>query len=120
LIPDLAAVGLLANVASPIDRQEAENAVQSLRMKLCPVEVRGPDDLNTAFQTFVNNRVQAVVVLVDAMFFNERERIAALAAAARLPAVYGFRDHLDAGALIGYRVDLADPFIPQRSTFTRF
>jgi putative tryptophan/tyrosine transport system substrate-binding protein len=44
----------------------------------------------------------------DAMFFNERPRIAALAAAARLPAVYGFRDHVDAGGLISYGVDLAE------------
>jgi glucan phosphoethanolaminetransferase (alkaline phosphatase superfamily) len=29
-------------------------------------------------------------------------RIAALAAAARLPAIYGFRDHVDAGGLASY------------------
>jgi putative ABC transport system substrate-binding protein len=110
LIPNLAEVGLLANVASPIDRREAESAAQSLGVKLIPVEVRRPDELNTAFQTFTNDQVQAVIVLVDAMFFNERQRIAALAAAARLPAVYGFRDHVDAGGLISYGVDLADNF----------
>jgi ABC-type uncharacterized transport system substrate-binding protein len=44
------------------------------------------------------------------MFFNERERIAALAAATRLPAVYAFRDHVDAGGLISYGVDLAACF----------
>jgi putative tryptophan/tyrosine transport system substrate-binding protein len=81
-----------------------------LRAKLLPVEVRSPDDLNSAFETLADDHVQAVVVLVDAMFFNERQRIAALAAAARLPAIYGFRDHVDAGGLISYGVDLADNF----------
>jgi putative ABC transport system substrate-binding protein len=44
------------------------------------------------------------------MLFNERDRIAALAATARLPAIYGFRDHVDAGGLISYGVNLAENF----------
>jgi putative ABC transport system substrate-binding protein len=112
LVPGLANAGLLLNVASPIvvERQEAESVAQSLGVKLLPVEVRRPDELDTAFQALVKGRTQAVIVLVDAMFFNERPRIAALAAAARLPAVYGFRDHVDAGGLISYGVDLAENF----------
>jgi putative ABC transport system substrate-binding protein len=60
--------------------------------------------------------VQAVIVLVDGMFFQERKRIAQLAASARLSAVYGFREHVDAGGLISYGVNLADNFrrAPQR------
>ena len=44
------------------------------------------------------------------MLFSERNRIAVLAATARLPAVYGFRDHVDAGGLISYGVDLSENF----------
>jgi hypothetical protein len=55
-----------------------------------------------------NEHVQAVIALVDRMFFQERKRIAQLAASARLPAVYGFREHVDAGGLISYGVNLAD------------
>jgi len=57
-----------------------------------------------------NEHVQAVIVLVDGMFFQERKRIAQLAASARLPAVYGFREHVDAGGLISYGVNLVDNF----------
>jgi putative tryptophan/tyrosine transport system substrate-binding protein len=112
LIPNVARIGLLVNVASGviIDRQEAENASQRLGIKLIPAEVRTPDDLDAAFQALANDRVQAVIVLVDGMLFNERNRVAALAAAARLPAIYGFRDHVDAGGLISYGVNLADNF----------
>jgi putative tryptophan/tyrosine transport system substrate-binding protein len=49
-------------------------------------------------------------VLVDGMLFSERDRIAALAAAARLPTIYGFRDHVDAGGLVSYGVNLAENF----------
>jgi hypothetical protein len=51
-------------------------------------------------QALSNEHVQAAIVLVDGMFFQERKRIAQLAASARLPAVYGFREHVDAGGLI--------------------
>jgi putative ABC transport system substrate-binding protein len=57
-----------------------------------------------------NERVQAAVILGDAMLFQERQRVAELAAAARLPAVYGFRDHVDAGGLISYGVNYAENF----------
>ena len=59
-------------------------------------------------QALSNEHVQAVIV--DGMFFQERKRIAQLAASARLPAVYGFREHVDAGGLISYGVNLADNF----------
>ena len=68
-------------------------------------------------QALSNEYVQAVIVLVDGMFFRERKRIAQLAASARLPAVYGFREHVDAGGLISYGVNLADNF--RRAANTR-
>ena len=47
---------------------------------------------------------------MDGMFFQERKLIAQLAASARLPAVYGFRQHVDGGGLISYVVNLAGNF----------
>ena len=68
------------------------------------------DDLDAAFRALANDHVQAVIVLVDGMLFSERNRIAALAAAARLPAIYAFRDHVDAGGLASYGVNLSENF----------
>jgi putative tryptophan/tyrosine transport system substrate-binding protein len=112
LMPGLVKIGFLVNVASGviIDRKELENTCQTLGIKSVPAEVRSPDDLDAAFQALANDRVQAVIVLVDGMFFQERNRIAALAAAARLPAIYGFRDLVDAGGLISYGVNLDENF----------
>jgi putative ABC transport system substrate-binding protein len=63
-----------------------------------------------AFQALSSEDVQAVIVLVDGMLLHERERTAAFAAIARLPAVYGFREHVDAGGLMSYGVNLRDNF----------
>jgi ABC-type uncharacterized transport system substrate-binding protein len=112
MIPDLVKIGFLVNVASGviIDRQELESTCQRLGIKAVPAEARAPNDLDAAFQVLANERVQAVIVLVDGMLFGERDRIATLAAAARLPAIYGFRDHVDAGGLVSYGVNLSENF----------
>jgi ABC-type uncharacterized transport system substrate-binding protein len=111
LVPALVRLGLIVNVASSdIARREVESASKRLGVKLVSAEVREPNDLDTAFKQLSNERVQAVVILGDAMLFQERQRVAEFAAAARLPAVYGFRDHVDAGGLISYGVNYAENF----------
>src|SRR5207245_8301276 len=87
LMPDAAKIGFLVNVASGIiiDRQELESACQTLGITSVPAEVRTPNDLEAAFRALANDGVQAVIVLVDGMFFNDRNRIASLAAENALP-----------------------------------
>jgi ABC-type uncharacterized transport system substrate-binding protein len=112
MIPDVVRIGFLVNVASGviIDRQELESTCQRLGIKALPAEVRSSNDLDAAFQAMANDQVQAVIVLVDGMVFDQRDRISVLAATARLPAIYGFRDHVDAGGLISYGVNLSENF----------
>jgi putative ABC transport system substrate-binding protein len=112
MIPDVVKIGFLVNVASGIiiDRQELESTCKRLGIKAVPAEVRSPDDLDPAFHSLANDHVQAVIVLVDGMLFSERKKIATLAAATRLPAIYGFRDHVDAGGLASYGVNLSENF----------
>src|SRR5690348_10218917 len=94
MIPNVVKIGFVVNVASGviIDRQELEGTCQRLGITAVPAEVRSSDDLEAAFQKIANAQVEAVMVLVDGMLFSERNRIAALAAEKRLPAIYGFRD----------------------------
>jgi putative ABC transport system substrate-binding protein len=112
MIPDVVKIGFLVNVASGviIDRQELESTCQRLGIKAVPAEVRAPNDLDAAFQALANDHVQAVIVLVDGMLFSQRDKIAVLAAAMHLPAIYGFRDHVDAGGLASYGVNLSENF----------
>jgi putative tryptophan/tyrosine transport system substrate-binding protein len=112
MIPEMVKLGYLVNVASGviIDQQELESTCQSLSIKAVPAEVRSPSDLDAAFRAMASEHVQAVIVLVDGMLFSERSRIAALAATTRIPAIYGFRDHVDAGGLASYGVNLSENF----------
>jgi putative ABC transport system substrate-binding protein len=110
LIPGSARIGMLLNASYASQQtaqwQDVERAGRDLNVKVVPLAIRMPEDLDAAFQTVVRERAEALVVLQDGMLFSERRRIAALAAAARLPAVYGFREHVEEGGLISYGIDL--------------
>ena len=49
-----------------------------------------------------------MLVLADTMFLHERKRIALFAMAARLPTMFGLRENVEDGGLMGYGVDLRD------------
>jgi len=71
----------LRNPAMPIATLQAtEEAARALGLDLRTVEVAAPDDIPAGFEVAVGAGAEALVVLPDAMFFNERARIIALAA----------------------------------------
>ena len=109
LTPDAATIGVLVDIrnpSNPAQRHDAESAAAVLGIKLVPIEVHAPDELEAAFQTLARERADWVLVLGAALFISEPQRIAALAIAARLPSIYHFREHVEAGGLISYGFDL--------------
>jgi len=86
----------------------AEVAARALRVRLQIVEARGPADFDRAFSDMTGARAGALTVLPSAMFFGERNRLVALAAKNRLPAVFPWREAVDAGGLMAYGPNIAD------------
>jgi putative tryptophan/tyrosine transport system substrate-binding protein len=113
VVPGAKKVGVLLNALNPttaVYRAGIEAAAASLPIKLVPVEVRGSDDLDTAFQEFVHEQVDLVFVAQDSLLLSERARLATLATAARLPTMYGLREHVEAGGLMCYGINVAENF----------
>jgi putative ABC transport system substrate-binding protein len=90
--------------------KEARVAARSLRLTLQPLEARRPDDLDAAFAAAISQQAGALLALADGMFLLQRARIADLAARHRVPAMYGVREHVDAGGLAFYGASLRDSF----------
>jgi putative ABC transport system substrate-binding protein len=91
------------------DMQEgAEVAAQALGVRLQFVEARGPADFDRAFSDMTKARVGALTVRPAPMFISERRRLVDLAAQNRLPAVYAWREFVDAGGLMAYGPNLSD------------
>jgi putative tryptophan/tyrosine transport system substrate-binding protein len=77
-------------------------------LQLQVVEARGPADFDRAFSDMTRARAGALTVLPTPMFVSERRRLVDLAAKNRLPAVYVWREFVDAGGLMAYGPNLAD------------
>jgi putative tryptophan/tyrosine transport system substrate-binding protein len=111
LMPGISRIGVLVNEsnrASLGHRRNAEVAAASLGISLVPVEVRFPTDIDPAFSTFLRLRAQAVLLAPEVLVLSERKRIAALAAAAHLPTMYSYREHVEEGGLMSYGINLRE------------
>ncbi len=85
-----------------------EGAARAVAVKLRVLEVRDPTDFRKAFAAMSSERVGALMVQPDIMLDTHRMRIIEFAAKSRLPAMYAFREHVQAGGLMFYGANLAD------------
>lgn len=109
VVPGARSIGMLVNVSNQsnaVHRRNVEIATGALALKLVAGEARGPDDLDAAFQTLIREHAESVLIPPDGLFVSERQRIVTLVAAARLPALYPYREQVDAGGLMSYGVNL--------------
>ena len=79
-----------------------EAAAGSLGVQLRVLEVRSPDALENAFRLAQKERTQALNVLASPLLAAYSQRIVDLAAKGRLPAIYQWREHVQAGGLMSY------------------
>src|SRR5262249_3692557 len=112
MIPGMVRIWLLVNPANPnaIPRRDIEAAASASAVNIVPVEARTPNDLDAAFQKLASERVPAVIVVHDTIFFFERRRIIALAAAAGLFTIWSDRQFAEEGGVLSYGIDEADSF----------
>jgi putative ABC transport system substrate-binding protein len=113
IFPRLTRVAILGNLTEPGNAQalkEAQRAADAFGVKLQYFDVRGPDDIETAFKAARKGQMDAAVVLAGAVFFSQQPRLAALAIKHRVPAVYQASEYVDAGGLMTYGVSINDLF----------
>jgi putative ABC transport system substrate-binding protein len=66
--------------------------------------------IDEAFTRIVQLRVAGLVVENDAYLNSRRDQIVALAARHKVPAIYAYREHIQAGALISYGTDVNEMY----------
>jgi putative ABC transport system substrate-binding protein len=110
-IPRTSRVGMLSNPADPsfaLQAREVEAAARALRIRLQPVEARGPEDFDGAFAAMARERAEALLVIGSSTFLAHRSRLAELAVKRRLPTMFSFRENVEAGGLMAYAVNMVD------------
>jgi putative ABC transport system substrate-binding protein len=108
-----APLGILANRAnpsSPLAVRETQAAAQALGVEVRDYWVLGPDHFGTALTAMRNDAVAGFVVAPGATFFTQREMLATLALAHRLPAIAARREHAEAGLLMSYGAPIRENY----------
>jgi putative ABC transport system substrate-binding protein len=113
VVPGVARVAVVWNPASgsaAVDLKATQAAAQAQSIEIVPFEVKGDSDVREVFVKIKEHRVQALVVLADALTLARREAIAKAASRNGLPSVFALRDFVDAGGLISYGATWTDVF----------
>ena len=107
-VPGASRVALLLKPDAMPDRaredrlKEADVSARALGVKLQVFEARGREDFSGVFSDIYKARADALVVWPTPLFQLERRRLVDLAAEHRLPAVFPFKNYVEAGGLMSY------------------
>ena len=110
-IPSISRVAVLWNpdyADFNADWRELNAAAVRLGVKLQSFEFRRAGELETAFEAIRRAYVDALITFSDLLTYVHAARLADLAASARLPAMYAFREIPDAGGLMSYGPNIPD------------
>jgi putative ABC transport system substrate-binding protein len=105
LMPNAALFGVLADPDTPTTPSliaDLQAAARTLGLQLIIEYAKTDSDLETAFATFSQLRVGAVLVGISNFYSRRIEKLVALAARHALPAIYQYREFALAGALMSY------------------
>jgi putative ABC transport system substrate-binding protein len=119
MVPKLSRVALLTNPANPASAsflREAEAPVRALGLRLQTLEVRNPEEIDSAFAAMTRERAGALVILPDVLFLSQRRQIADIATKRHLPTVYGVAEYAEAGGLMAYGASHLD-LVRRAATF---
>jgi putative tryptophan/tyrosine transport system substrate-binding protein len=105
IVPSARPIGFLVNPTAPqtkSQREEAEGAARILGVPFVTLDASSPSEINTAFATIAEQRIEALLVGADGLFASQRNQLAALAARYAVPAIYSYPEVAETGGLISY------------------
>jgi putative ABC transport system substrate-binding protein len=113
LIPTATAIGFLVNPTNPISPSETsdvQTAAHVLGLHLHVENASNEREIDAAFASFIQQRVNALFVASDAYFVSRRGQLAELATRNALPTSYATRENVAAGGLMSYGASRTDAY----------
>ena len=113
IVPSATLVGFLVNRANPNTDSEIGDLLKAapvLGRQVQVVSASSEREIDTAFVTFVQHGVGAIIVRSDGFFVAQRVQLAVLAARYALPAIYALPEQVAAGGLMSYGASQVDAY----------
>lgn len=105
LLPNAVAVTLLVNPGNPsqeFDIDDSRAAAQALGVRLEISRAKTAEEIDHAVAAVAETGAAALIVEADGFFISQRQRFVGLAARYKLPAIFEFREFVNAGGLVSY------------------
>jgi ABC-type uncharacterized transport system substrate-binding protein len=103
LVPSATVIGFLVNPTNPTSESQTSDVQAAARahgIELLILNASSERDLDAAFTSFVQQRVNAIIIGADSLFLSRRDQLVGLAPRHALPAIYYLREFAVAGGLI--------------------
>jgi putative ABC transport system substrate-binding protein len=113
LRPGAARIAMLVDPKWPLTQpfvSQVRVAASAMGQQIEVLDASSDREIETAFTTLVQGGAGALHVGLGTFLGSERERIVALAARYRIPAIYVLRDYVTAGGLMSYGANTTDSY----------
>jgi putative tryptophan/tyrosine transport system substrate-binding protein len=110
MVPQAKMIALLANpnnLAAERMMRDVQEAARAKGVQLHVLKTGAEDEFEAAFAALVQSHAGALLVGNDPFFFSRRKELVALAARHAVPAMYEWREFVEAGGLISYGTSFA-------------
>jgi len=113
LVPGTTLIGFLSNPTNPASEAEIRDvqaASRALGLQLQILHANSERNIETAFASFAQQHINAILVAGDSFFLSRRDQLIAAAASHAIPTSYQVREFVAAGGLISYGTEPMDAY----------
>jgi len=111
IVPRASRLATLTNPGNPLHVTGRDHRLKQIRehgFDVVELQATTPEELEKAFREAARQKADALYVSGDTLAYEHRQRIAELALKHRLPTLFLFRAHVEAGGLMSYGTDLME------------
>ena len=105
IVPKTSRIAMLMNPSNPnavAEQTDAATGGQKLGIEIIVVNAGSPAEIDTAFERFQKDKIDAFITGSDPILLDRRAQIVGLAARQRMPAIYFVRQFVPIGGLLSY------------------
>jgi putative ABC transport system substrate-binding protein len=113
LVPGATVIGLLVNPGNPTSEpqiRDAQAAARASGVQLLILKASSERETDAAFESAVQQHVNAVIIGADSLFVSRRDQLVGLTARFSIPAIHFVREFADIGGLASYGPSQTDAY----------